>query len=656
MNIIAQGILSKWLFVALSSAIVTTARSESSVQRRIFGRPPVIVQHPVSQILLEDSVAELRVETLQSVTPLTYQWFKDGKALQEDTGSLNTQIAGIRLASPPPPPGPPPPNGGPPGGGGLGTEPQLRFFSVKPHDAGKYHVRVANSAGSVDSAPTQLTVVKNFIQTHSAFIGAEAVLEIEFFGADNYETAWTLNGEAVPEKNQEENFTTRDSLGVRLRIPDISLSDDGAYSVQIGGSDEISADFFVELAVSSPKIDRVTDPVVVSTFAGDSQGFADGQGELASFFEPSSISVDIEGNIYVADKRNARIRKINPTGDVMTFAGSGRVGLKDGAAADAEFSDPPTSTLVLGLAVDSERGLYVADTFNHAIRKIDRDGTVSTVAGTDIRGFRDGTGNEARFDEPSSVVADADGNLYVTDTMNDAVRKVTPNGVVTTLVGGAGSNTPLQKPAGIAMDSTGNLWVTEFEGHRILVMGVDGVISTIVGTGEIGYVDGTGNQARFTFPSGIAISNMGDVFITEPRNHVIRRIAPDGTVTTVAGSRTGGLQDGPGDQALFQAPLGIVSRSDGTLFISDSLNNRIRQIEFPSPALPPVLAVSASQDRHQITVRLSGAPGQVVEIQESSDLMNWNTIETLTLLDGMGEFDTDVGGNQGQQFYRAISP
>jgi DNA-binding beta-propeller fold protein YncE len=635
------------LLATLVLGAVWEGRPDAPIQRRLFGRPPVIVQSPASRILMEDSAAEFRVETLQSVTPLTFQWYRDGVELRGGSGGGSNRETSVLLAAPPPPP-PPPNNGGVDVNG-----PRLVFHFVKGNDAGSYRVRVVNSSGYVESTFAHLTVVKAYPGLQLAFLGGEAVLEIEFFGNDLYEVAWYLNGGAVPAGAEQVRFEKKDSIGVRLRIPVVGFADAGTYTLHMQGSDEAAGDFSIELVVSEPLVDRVREAVSVSTVAGLSDGFADGLGASARFSEPSGIALDGVGNLFVADKQNRRIRKIGPDGGVTTFSGSGRNGFRDGPGADAEFSDPPRNELGMGLCFGASGALYLADTFNHAIRQIDSEGAVSTLAGRDVRGFQDGLGAQARFDEPVSLALDGEGNLYVTDAGNNAIRKVTPNGEVTTLVSAvAGSG--LRRPAGIAIDPEGHLWVVETDGHRVLVFGANGTFLKAVGSGEIGYVDGPGTEARFAYPAGIAISADGLVFVSEPRSHVIRKIAPDGSVRTVAGLTSGGRLDGSGGEALFEAPLGLAARTDGMVMVADSLNHQIRRIDLAQPEVPQLIKMILNRDPFQISVRVEGNSGQQVRIQESSNLIDWTTVQAITLESGGADWVIDVPGIQ--KFYRAISP
>jgi sugar lactone lactonase YvrE len=212
----------------------------------------------------------------------------------------------------------------------------------------------------------------------------------------------------------------------------------------------------------------------VSTLAGGSEaGYVDAQGGKAFFRTPANLAVDKEGNIYVADTNNHRIRLIRPDGTVSTLAGSTErgyvAGYADGPAGQAKFNGPR------GVAVDAKGNVYVADTGNHCIRVISPAGQVTTLAGGRQPGYADGQGDQARFNYPTDIAIDATGNSYVADTANHAIRKITPAGLVSTV---AGNGTPgdadgspkaaqFRAPEGIAVDSQGNVYVADTGNHRI---------------------------------------------------------------------------------------------------------------------------------------------------------------------------------------------
>jgi DNA-binding beta-propeller fold protein YncE len=269
--------------------------------------------------------------------------------------------------------------------------------------------------------------------------------------------------------------------------------------------------------------------VLVSTLAGGEGGFADGIGSDARFLGPSGIAIDAAGNLYVADMGNNRIRKITPAGEVSTLAG-GEEGFAGGIGGDAKFDWPfGIFDWPFGIASDAAGNLYVADTENHRIRKITPAGEVSTFAGGEY-GLADGVGGAAMFKRPFGIASDAAGNLYVADTENHRIRKITPAGEVSTLAGseegfadGFGSDAKFDWPSGIASDAAGNLYVADTENHRIRKITPAGEVSTLAGSEE-GFADGVGSDARFYHPSGIAIDAAGNLYVADPWNHRIRKI------------------------------------------------------------------------------------------------------------------------------------
>ena len=323
---------------------------------------------------------------------------------------------------------------------------------------------------------------------------------------------------------------------------------------------------------------------MVSTLAGvaGSYGSADGTGSAAQFDLPRGVAVDGSGNIYVADYSNFTIRKITKAGVVSTLAGTtGISGSADGAGSAARFSSP------YGVAVDGGGNVFVADTGNCTIRKITSDGVVSTLAGTTgISGSADGAGSAARFSAPYGVAVDGGGNVFVADTGNCTIRKITSDGVVSTLAGlagsygsadGAGSAARFSSPYGVAVDGGGNVFVADTGNCTIRKITSDGVVSTLAGlAGSYGSADGAGSAARFYYPYGVAVDDRGNVYVADTKNDTIRRMTSDGVVSTIGG-RPGllGNQGGIGPSALFILPSGVAVQANGTLYVAGNYNNNI---------------------------------------------------------------------------------
>jgi sugar lactone lactonase YvrE len=322
---------------------------------------------------------------------------------------------------------------------------------------------------------------------------------------------------------------------------------------------------------------------MVSTVAGSGEiGFKDGAAAEARFYRPEDVAVDQFGNLYVADESNHSIRKISPDGLVTTFAGSrnGDWGSLDGPSTEARFASPS------GVAVDGAGNLYVADWGNHSIRKISPSGETSTLAGVREPGFRDAQGSEARFREPNGIAVDAAGIAYVADTGNHAIRTITPDGTVRTLAGsgeagfteGMGRAARFNLPFGIAVDGVGNVFVADTGNNRIRRITPDGTVTTLAGSVTAGSADGIGLAASFNTPFGLALDRHGTLYVTDEQNHAIRTIAPDGRVSTLAGVGIRAFTDGEWSVAAFNSPHGIAVDAAGNVYVADVFNHRIRKI------------------------------------------------------------------------------
>lgn len=321
-------------------------------------------------------------------------------------------------------------------------------------------------------------------------------------------------------------------------------------------------------------IRKITPDGMVSTFAGSASAYSstDGIGSYARFDRPTSISIDSADNVYVADSVNRIIRKITPIKVVSTIAGSAKAtGSTDAIGTAAFFNDPS------GISTDSAGNVYVADQGNHTIRKITPAGAVSTLAGSSgTWGRTDATGAEASFASPSAVATDHAGNVYVADTMGNAVRKITPAGVTTTL---ANSTAGFFHPSGIATDSTGNVYVADSHQHTIRKITTTGVVSTFAGTAGISdSTDATGAAARFQHPQGLATDSAGNIYVSD-NGSTIRKITPTGEVTTLAGMANAyGNIDAVGAAARFENPMGVTVDNAGNIYVADKGNHSIRKI------------------------------------------------------------------------------
>ncbi len=322
----------------------------------------------------------------------------------------------------------------------------------------------------------------------------------------------------------------------------------------------------------------VTDSVV----AGSSPaGLVNGQDTAARFDHPFALALDAAGNLYIADQGNNVIRKMDPLGLVSTYAGIGHVpGSSNGPDSLATFNKP------FGVASDALGNLYVADAGNNKIRMISTAGTVSTYAGKGTSNAINGGKDTATFSSPLSVAMDQAGNMYVADYGNNLIRRISAGGLVTTLAGtgatgaddGNGSQATFDLPEGVAADRAGNLYVADNGNNLIRKITPAGVVSTLAGSGEVGSANGAGSAASFNSPFGLAVDGAGNVYVADSGNNMIRKITPDGNVSTLAGSGKKGAGNGSGAAASFNVPSGLAVDAAGNVFVADENNNRIRKI------------------------------------------------------------------------------
>jgi len=364
------------------------------------------------------------------------------------------------------------------------------------------------------------------------------------------------------------------------------------FTTPVGLSVDTNGNLYVG-DTGNQTIRKVTPGGVVTTLAGrvgvTGSTNGTGTGTSALFNNPQGTTVDSAGNIYVADNVNRTIRKITPAGAVTTFAGSpGLQGTNDGVGSAARFIQPN------GLAVDSADNIYVADVGAHTIRKITSAASVSTLAGLgQVSGTNNGVGNAARFFNPQNVAVDAAGNVYVSDTGNQTIRRITPDGIASTLAGvpqqsgsadGTNGIAHFSTPRGIAVDTATNVYIADSANSTIRKMvffGTNAAVTTLAGTaGQNGSIDGPGGAARFHFPYGLAVDSAGNIYAVDRSNDDIRKITPAGTVTTLAGvpGQTGGV-DGTGAAAQFNRPEDLTVDPEGNIYVVEFSNNTVRKLQ-----------------------------------------------------------------------------
>ena len=369
---------------------------------------------------------------------------------------------------------------------------------------------------------------------------------------------------------------------------------------------------------------------------------------------PTKIAIDADGNLYIADLFNFRVRKVSPDGIITTIAGNGMFyfsSLDGGQAVDASLTN------LFDVAVDTDGNLYIID--SNRVRKVGLDGIITTVAGGGSVHGDGGPATSASLNVPFGIAVNTAGNLYNADTFNNRIRKVSLDGIITTVVGngirtgvidgeggdpaddlgdgGPATSASLAMPNGVAVDAAGNLYIADSDNQRIRKIGLDGIITTVAGSGDTGFFNGSfsgdngpATSVLLSNPADVAVDAAGNLYIADTFNNRIRKVSADGIITTVAGGGSVRGDGGPATSASLTIPNGVAVDAAGNLYIAERLNDRIRKVLATPPsysAFPRGLSFSAEANTPVVAAQ---------RITVSSDVagLMWSTQTT-----------TETGGN-----------
>ena len=592
----------------------------------------------------------------------------------------------------------------------VGDLPTLTLTNISTNNLGGYSVVVANASGSVTSSVAALNMPPYIVSPPvnlTLLEGVSAVMSVTAKGPGPLNHQWSLN--------------TTNIIGATnatYALNHVATNSAGLYAVTVtNGSGSVTATATVSIVfISAPPASQIVtagaNPLLsvslsgpgafsyrwllngtnlpasglMATVGGNGTPGYSGDGVAATnarLYYPNGVAVDAFGNLFIADSYNHRIRQVSTNGVIATVAGNGTAGyLGDGGAATNARLYYPN-----GVAVDAFGNLFIADSYNHRIREVSTNGVIATVAGNGTAGYLGdgGAATNARLYYPNGVAVDAFGNLFIADTVNRRIRKVSTNGVMTTVAGngtagyfgdgGAATNAHLYYPNGVAVDAFGNLFIADTFNHRIREVSTNGVIATVAGNGTAGYLGdgGAATNARLNKPSGVTVDAFGDLFIADTGNNRIREVTSYGLITTVAGNGTYGSYSGDGGPAVnarLNAPSGVVLGAAGNLFIADSSNYRVREVmEMPlSPSTLPMYQLrnawinnagdysviisniygSITSTVSIVTVILSGSPGLILSASgptEGAFALSWNNLSAAPPLSYQVQYNTNMASS-----------
>ena len=509
----------------------------------------------------------------------------------------------------------------------FGGLPNMALNNVSLTNNGNYRVVITDSSGSVTSSIVSLTVLVPAIiniqpVTQTLVVGSNAILSVDAYGTPPLNYQWLFNGSPLDSQTNSMltmgSVTTNQSGNYKVIVTNLYGSATSSVATLLVGNPPaitnqssnqivlVGGDIWLTASVtgSSPltyqwQLNGTNLPnKVITTVAGKSGfGFSGDNGAAtnATLNAPAGLTTDAAGNIFIADTSNNRIRKVDASGIITTVAGKN----SSGFAGDGLTATNATLSTPAGIVLDSHGNMFIADSLNNRVRKVDAGGIIQTLAGTNTSGFAGdgGAATNSKLNTARAVAFDNSGNLYIADTFNSRIRRVNTNGIITTTAGtnnagfsgdgGVATIASLNFPYGVIMDGQGNLYIADTRNNRIRKMGTNGIISTVAGKGPVypspGSYSGDGGYATNAFlnnPHSVATDPLGNIFIADAGNNRIRKVDTSGIITTVAGKSSQGFSGdgGTATNASLSDPEGVAFDPVGNLLIADTSNQRIRKV------------------------------------------------------------------------------